>query len=204
MTYIDLTHIVNSKTPVYSNDSPVKIVQIGTYKKDKYLTYQLTTGMHAGTHIDAPMHMIEGGKNISQIGIDRFIGKGILIDVRGVKKISKDLLNGVKIKKGSIILLFTGFDKKYNSSEYFTSYPEVTEDFAQALVESGVLMFGSDTASPDYSPFKIHKLFLANEILIIENLTNLEKLVGVKKFEIIALPAKFALEGAPARVVARY
>ena len=203
MKYLDLTHIVNSKTPVYPGDSPVKITKTGTYKKDGFLTHQLTMGMHMGTHIDAAWHMIRHGKNIAETKVDRFIGKGVLIDARGIKKISKDVLENVKIEKGSIVLVFTGFDKKYNLPEYFKNYPAVAEDFAKILVKSGICMFGSDTPSPDYAPFKIHKLLLSKGILIIENLTNLEKLIGVKDFEIIALPAKFALDGAPARVVAR-
>jgi len=55
--------------------------------------------------------------------------------------------------------------------------------------------------SPDHEPFPIHKLLLSNDVLIIENLTNLEKLAG-KEFRIIALPINLQEDAAPARVIA--
>ncbi len=60
-----------------------------------------------------------------------------------------------------------------------------------------------DILGPDQPPFLTHKTLLENEILIIENLTNLDQLVGVKNFEVIALPAKFNADAAPIRVVAK-
>ena len=60
-----------------------------------------------------------------------------------------------------------------------------------------------DTPSPDKYPYKIHKILLKEEILIIENLTNLEELLGVNNFDVIALPAKFYSDGAPIRVIAQ-
>ena len=42
---------------------------------------------------------------------------------------------------------------------------------------------------------------LGNEILIIENLTDLEKLIGEKDFDVIALPAKINAEAASVRVM---
>ncbi|RLD82941.1 MAG: cyclase family protein, partial [Bacteroidetes bacterium] len=42
-----------------------------------------------------------------------------------------------------------------------------------------------------------------NDILIIENLTNLSELLSYPDFNIIALPAKFEAAGAPVRVIAQ-
>ena len=64
-------------------------------------------------------------------------------------------------------------------------------------------MVGMDTSSPDDPPFTVHKLLLAHDILIIENLANLSALVGVPRFDVIALPMKIDAEAAPARVIAQ-
>lgn len=56
-----------------------------------------------------------------------------------------------------------------------------------------------DLSHPIIAP--VHKILLKNDILIIENLTNVEELEG-KEFKIHALPLKLQLDGAPARVVA--
>ena len=71
------------------------------------------------------------------------------------------------------------------------------------MIELGVKIVGMDTPSPDRPPFAIHKLLFKNDILIIENLTNLEELLAHPQFDVIALPAKFDIEAAPVRVVAQ-
>ena len=108
-----------------------------------------------------------------------------------------------EVRKGDIVLVLTGFYKKFGQAEYYEKYPEITEDFAKKLVDLGVKIVGVDTPSPDRPPFNIHKLLLKNDVLIIENLTNLEKLLGIKKFEIFAFPPNFDVEGSPVRVVAK-
>src|SRR6478752_2163672 len=38
--------------------------------------------LHAGTHVDAPSHMIKGGKQIHDLALDMFIGDAVVADVR--------------------------------------------------------------------------------------------------------------------------
>lgn len=52
-------------------------------------------------------------------------------------------------------------------------------------------------------PWVTHKILLENEILILENLTNLDQLINIKDFEVIALPTKLQADAAPLRVIAR-
>ena len=97
----------------------------------------------------------------------------------------------------------TGFSNKFGVPEYYESYPEITAAFASKMVELGVSIVGMDTPSPDRPPFVIHKLLLGNDVLLIENLTNLESLLEHVQFTVAALPAKFDAEAAPVRVVAQ-
>ena len=63
-------------------------------------------------------------------------------------------------------------------------------------------MVGVDAGSVDtMDDFPIHKILLAAQVLIIENLTNLNQLAG-KDFRVYALPVKLDVDGAPARVIA--
>jgi kynurenine formamidase len=60
-----------------------------------------------------------------------------------------------------------------------------------------------DTPSPDADePFPVHKIFLPNDILIIENLTGLEQIPSEREFIIHAYPMKYRADAAPVRVVA--
>ncbi|QQR55212.1 cyclase family protein [Candidatus Peregrinibacteria bacterium] len=202
MKRIDLTHTFTHDMPVYPGDSQPELIETADdYEGGKIIHYQLKTSMHVGTHMDAPLHMLPNGKRINEYDVDHFFGRGHLIDARG-KAIDLDLLEGQSISKGDIVLILTGFSKIFGTPEYYESYPEISETFASKMVELGVHIVGTDTPSPDRSPFAIHKILLGSDILIIENLTHLEALLGQEPFTVTALPVKFDAEAAPVRVVA--
>lgn len=202
MKLIDLTHTFHDHMPVYPGDSVPLLTQTAFLEKDGYTDYHITTGMHVGTHMDAPLHFVLGGKKLSEISLDRFFGKGKLIDARGHVVVGGGLLEDADIEEGDIVLVLMGHGKKFGEPDYYPTYPEIGVDFAERLVEKRVKILGLDTPSPDRSPYNVHKLLLEKEVLIIENLNNLESLVGVGSFNVVALPPKFATEGAPVRVVA--
>ncbi len=203
MKYIDLTQTFTDNMPVYFGDPPTSLKQITTIAKNGYTDHQLTTVMHVGTHMDAPLHMIEGGAYMSDMPLDQFAGRGVFIDARGKKVIDRDLLPK-KIPLGAIVLVYTGMGQKYGTEEYATEYPAMSEAFARGVVAVGAKILGFDILNPDKSEeYPIHKILLAKPVLIIENLTNLEALVGVTSFDVFAFPMKLHAEAAPVRVVAR-
>ncbi|MBI1970857.1 cyclase family protein [Candidatus Woesearchaeota archaeon] len=65
--------------------------QIATIEKDGWNEKRLTFNSHFSTHIDAPIHMLEDGKTLSDFPVETFIGGAIVIDVCGQKKITADL-----------------------------------------------------------------------------------------------------------------
>jgi len=202
--YIDLTQTFTDDMPVFPGDPKAELKQTVFIEKDGNNDHQLTTAMHVGTHLDAPFHMLENGIKIDAISPDHFFGNGVLIDVRGEKIINAKLIDDLIIPEASIVLLYTGFDKKFNDAAYFTSYPEIAQDFADKMVEKKIKIIGMDTSSPEHNPpWNIHKTLLKNNILIIENLANLDELVGSKKIEISALPIKLQSDAAPVRVIAK-
>jgi len=204
MKYIDLTHTFTDNMPVFPGDPKATLEQVAFIEKDTYNDHKITSIMHVGTHMDAPFHMVANGKYIDDIALDNCFGNGVLLDVRGKKVIDEAVLNDKEIAKDSIILLYTGFGEKYRTSDYFNDYPEITEGFAQKMVEIGIKIIGMDTLGPDHDqPWIAHTTFLKHEILILENLANLDQLLAINDFEVIALPAKFHTDAAPVRVVAR-
>lgn len=203
MKFIDLTHEFVDNMPVYFGDPPTSLKQITTIAKNGYTDHQLTTVMHVGTHMDAPLHMIENGNYMSQMPVDQFAGPGVCIDVRGKKVIDGPMLPE-KIPHGAIMLIYTGMEQLYGSQEYATEYPAMSEEFARGVVSAGVKIIGFDMLNPDKSEeYPIHKILLAKPVLIIENLANLKALVGVKQFDVFAFPMKLHAEAAPVRVVAQ-
>jgi len=187
--------------PSYPGDPEPELLQTAFAAKDGYNDFRVKTGMHVGTHMDAPLHMLKNGKRLSEYLPEYFFRACTLIDARS-KKIDASLLKSATVEKGSAVLVMTGWYETFGTSKYFESYPEVTRSFAEKIISLGVKIIGTDTPSPDRAPFSVHKLLLGNDVLIIENLTNLNALPKDAQFDLVALPAKFDTEAAPARVVA--
>jgi arylformamidase len=200
MKFVDLSVVLNEDTPVYPGDPKTKIEPAGVFEKDGYTDHFVSFGTHVGTHMDAPMHMVAGGKSLDQIPVEQFIGRGRYIKVEN-KEFNLEVLQEADIQEGDIVLFHTGMNEIYDQEEYFNNHPEMPEEIAKYLIEKKVKAVGVDMASPDHPPFKTHRILLSGNILIIENLTSLDKLAG-KDFKVYALPTKLSLDGAPARVVA--
>lgn len=198
---IDLSHRLDTDTPVYPGDPSLTITPQGSVATDGYLGHSLQLGTHLGTHIDAPAHMIEGARTLDSYDVARFVGPGKYIFAKdGAFTIAQ--LNEANVSSGDIVLLHTGMGVHFKKPEYFTNYPAITPDVAQYLADRQVALVGIDTCSIDnQSDFPNHKILLDADIPIIENLTNLEQLDG-QTFRVFALPLRFNLDGAPARVVA--
>lgn len=201
--FVDLSHEINNDMPIHPYDDSVKLYQDKFLEADKYNNFRLEIGMHAGTHIDTPMHLTNRKTFINGIALDMFIGKGCLLDVRNESVIKYKEEYSEAVNENDIVLLFTNHDGKYGQEEYFTDYPIIDEELADFFIEKNIKMIGMDLPSPDKYPFKIHKMLFDNDILIIENMTNLSQLLVVNNFEIIAFPLKIKAEASMVRVVAR-
>lgn len=201
MTYLDLTHTFMAQMPVYPGDTPPVLKQEGDFASDLCIHFELTSSMHVGTHVDAPLHMLAGGKKLSDFPVEHFIGKGFLLDGRGVALVDVNLLEGIDLQGAEMLLVHTGWSRKFRDADYYEGFPVLTNAFAEKVASLGLKMVILDTPSPDTAPYEVHKILLAADVLIVENATNFEYLEG-KSFKIFALPPKFDWEGAPIRVVA--
>lgn len=198
---VDLTQTFTDNMPVFPGDPCARLYQTMGVTKDGFTDHKIESTMHVGTHIDAPLHMIEGGACICDIPLNQCTGKGHLIDARGKKTIDADVLQGHDIQAGDIVLIWTGWSDKFRDAVYYTDYPVLTSALGQTLVDKKIAMVGMDTPSPDHDPFPVHKILLSKGILIIENMTNLAALAD-QKFKIHAYPMKYQSDAAPARIVA--
>jgi kynurenine formamidase len=200
---IDLTHVITDKMPFYPGDTGTSLLHYMNFQTHGYNNYKLETGMHTGTHIDTPMHLGKSNEYISNYPINKFIGIGCLLDVRGMStiKMRPEFMNA--IRENSIVLFYTGHDSFYHTNSYYDNYPCINIDLCEYLIEKKVKMIGIDSPSPDRYPFEIHNKLFENEIFIIENMTNLHQLVGIPEFEITALPLKIEADSSIVRVFAR-
>lgn len=201
MRFIDLSHTISSELAVCPEDEPVKLIKCKEINKGGYTNFQLCIEMHVGTHVDGPMHLAPDPRYIAEIPLDQFSGGGVLFDVRGKWSITLSDVDVDKIEPGKIILFHSGFDKKFGTEEYYLNYPVFEEEAINFLVKKRVKMIGIDWFSPDKEPYPLHRILLENNILILENLSNLDKLIN-KDFEIFAFPLKIEADSSIVRAVA--
>ena len=91
------------------------------------------------------------------------------------------------------VLVHTGWDTHWNTDQYFEDHPYLTEDAAQYLRSCGVKLVGIDSMNIDNIDGKarpVHSILLADEILIVEHLCNLQTLPD-QGFTFSAVPPKF-------------
>jgi kynurenine formamidase len=200
---IDLTHTIQHFMPVYPGDAETVLEQSKHISKDYYNNHQLSINMHAGTHIDGPMHLLDVQQYIDEFPVEQFVGEAVLLDVCGVSAITYQEEYEELIQEEQIVIVYSGHGELYGQPSYFTDYPVLTEEFVDLLIRKRVKMIGLDTPSPDKYPFDMHKKLFGNHILIIENLKHVERLLGINAFEIIALPLRIQADSSIARVIAR-
>jgi len=191
---IDLSHPIEAEMPVYPGDEPVGLKQCRDLVKDHYVAYYWQTGLHAGTHADAPMHLLAGGGDVLSMPLEHFFAPGVLLE-NGVDVPEKD------IPEGAAVLIDLGAEHLYGAAEYYTDHGCVSRELCDYLMEKKVCLMGVNAPSPDHPPFPIHKALLGVGIPILENLTNLQQLKG-RKFTVIALPLAIRAEGSPVRAAA--
>ena len=202
MKIIDLTHTICHGMPVFPGETEPSIIRDILPDDIGYVTHRLESNMHTGTHIDAPFHVKSDLLTIDKFPVEHFAGSAILIDVSGLSKIVMQPDWEQLFGKYKIVLFYTGYSKHWETESYYYDYPEFDTEIAEALVASEVRIAGFDSPSPDKSPFAFHSIFLKNERFLVENLTNLDQLVGKENITFMALPLKIEAEASLIRAVA--
>ncbi|HHW09276.1 MAG TPA: cyclase family protein [Firmicutes bacterium] len=203
LRYIDLSHTIVDQLPGYPGDGCVQLIQQPSASDSRFRNQVLTIGMHMGTHLDAPGHMLFPGPAVAELPLQATCGRTWLFDCRDQNPIILTAEQCAPLAAGDKVLLWTGWDRHFGEDDYFTGFPLVSEETARRLVDSGVSMVGMDTPSPDRQPYEVHRILFAAGVLIAENLTGLGQLQGHNPFELLVLPLKVKADGGPARVVAR-
>lgn len=200
--FIDLSYEIYNGMPVYPGDREVELINDKKVNRDGYSNHNLKMGMHAGTHLDLPAHMLEDVRNAADISLSSLSGQAKLIYAAGKKIIKAEPKYQKMISKNDIVIIYTGMDKEYGNQEYYNKHPVISEEMADLLIAKEIKLLGFDMPSPDRRPFKIHQKLFENDIFILENLCNLEKLLGLQSFKLFVFPLKVRAEAAPCRVAA--
>lgn len=229
MRIVDLSMTVEEcdSAPFAPEENYFKLRPIIRWEEKGFISNVVQMTVHAGTHIDSPHHFFRDKPSIEQLPLEPMIGKAVVLDLtaKGKARASitpADLIEaekrlqhqGIEIERGAIMLLRTDWPKGHDTSDpnWWNDSPYLTHEAAQWVVgkEPSVVGFdfaqeekGSDYQSADQildSAMRVHRTILPRVIFQIENLINLDQIGPTA--QVIALPAKWKTESAPARVIA--
>ena len=199
----DISMLVSPDMPVYKGREAKKprFTTLATHEDSSAHETEITINLHTGTHLDAPLHMLAEGSDISYLEDKHLIARCQVFDLTNVEdKITDADLAGLEFKPNHYYLLKT----KHSWPDYLHDYPEqfiyLAESGAEILAAAnpigvGIDGLGIERTQPDHPT---HKLLLGAGIIIIEGLRLHEIEAG--DYTLILAPLKLAqVEGAPAR-----
>ncbi len=179
------------KTPVYPGDPEGYIDDVQAIKRgDRCNLNAVYSCLHTATHIDAPLHFIEGGKSIEQFPPELFLGECAVVEAPPGPITGAFAEDNFPWRDCERLLI------KGNGLSY------LMEASAYYIVDSGIKLLGTDSQSIGNhgSNDVIHKAILSADIPIIEGLDLTDVEPG--RYFLVAQPIKIGgLEAAPCRAV---
>jgi len=220
---IDLTHTLYHDMPGWPTHPILSVSQLKQINIDGYNVKQLIINTHHGTHIDAPAHMLENGLTLDKVDLNKFVGSGVVLNLSYKKEgeaIEKDDLSAFSINADDIVMLYTGWSNYRGfNQKYLYEWPYLGVSGAKYLADKNIKLVGIDglsigawggktaVANPIADTAKeVHEVLLSKNILILEEVANLDKVLENKKevranFIILPLNIKDS-DGSPVRAIA--
>jgi len=200
---VDLSYTV---VPPGSEDRPFDIER--GYLADEAYKHDVRTHSHVGTHVEAPAHFFDGGKDTTEFPLTHFMGRAILLDVADVAptpQITAAYLEqaiGDLIQEGDI-LICRNLDANAKAEG---RRPMLTPEAARWLRQQKIKMLGIDThfglGEDIQSTRALHDILQSQDVCLVEWLDNLEALQR-REFFFMALPYKVRhMDSSWARAVA--
>jgi|HubBroStandDraft_3_1064219.scaffolds.fasta_scaffold183292_2 kynurenine formamidase len=159
LVFAELSHEWGHYTPPTPGFRDIQVFRVATHASHGVLTQRIVTAMHHGTHLNAPVHLAQGGAGAGELPLETLFGTGVVLPVpKGEWEYVEptDLEAacrgaGHQIDPGDIVILNTGWHRKFaDDMEYFGHGPGLSEGAARWLADRGAKLVGVDTASVDH------------------------------------------------------
>jgi arylformamidase len=197
----DVTVPIRDGMVTYDGDPEVRLERVKSLESGEIVNLsRLDFGVHSGTHVDAPIHFIDGAPAAETLPLEPMLGPAVVVDATSVAgALDRTALESLDIPAGAErVLLRTRNSDLWASDEFAPDFVRLTGDGADWLVARGVRLVGLDYLSigdPD-----AHRSLLAARVVAVEGLD----LRGVDpgEYRLVCLPLKIVgSDGAPARAL---
>lgn len=206
MAIYDISLPVRSGMAVWPGDPPVEVKRLASIAEgsDANVSH-LACGVHAGTHVDAPLHFLDGAPSVEALPLDVLTGPAYVAHLPQASVIDAETLEGAAIPKdASRVLLKTRNGRLWDESpdEFREGFIAVNASGAAWLVDRGVRLIGVDylSVAPFGEAVETHHILLEAGVVIIEGVDLRQVPPG--KYDLCCLPLKLVgSDGAPARAI---
>ncbi len=161
---------------------------------------RLDFGVHTGTHVDAPVHFIDGAPGAEALPLDVLVGPAHVVDATVVAgALDEKALRGLGLPEGAERLIFkTQNSRLWELHEFSHDFVRLSGGGARHLIARGVRLVGIDYLS--VGDQDAHHELLGAGVVPVEGLD----LRGVEpgEYHLACLPLRLVgSDGAPARAV---
>ena len=204
---IDVSLGIGPDLPTWPGDPGVEIVPFSRLARgDPANVSELRLGSHTGTHVDPPVHFIDGEASIDALPLETLVGPAVVADLRGAEAIGPAELDALDLPAGLERLLCRTDNSDLWSKaagEFPENYVAVTPEGARWIVERSLRLVGVDFLSVERDgppDFPVHRTLLAAGVIVVEGL-DLSS-VDPGPYTLVCAPLKVVGgDGAPARAL---
>ncbi|HVD01214.1 MAG TPA: cyclase family protein [Candidatus Dormibacteraeota bacterium] len=205
MQIFDVSVPVSPRLPTWPGDPTISLTRASSIAAgDPANVSRLEAGVHTGTHVDAPVHFMDGAPGIDSISVQTLVGPCLVVaaDPPGLELRPEDL----PATDHTRILFKTRNSKRWGAGDqpFDTEFVAVGPELAARLVAEGKLLVGVDYLSVEsyHAPFEhpVHHALLEARIVVVEGLDL--SAVEPGEYQLYCLPLKLVgSDGAPARTI---
>ena len=159
--------------PVWPGDPPVVIKRVREIAKGANANVsRLECGVHVGTHVDAPIHFIDGSSGVEAIPLRVLIGRAYVIHLPNASVIDENTLEGSGIPPRTRRILFKTSNSKYwahGEHKFKKDFVAIDASGASWLVRKKVKLVGVDylSVAPFGASRETHRILLENGVVVI-------------------------------------
>lgn len=200
MDLIDISRPLSPATAVWPGDQPVEHSWTALLEQGESVNLSaFRMSAHAGTHVDAPLHVREDGDSTETLDLSAFIGRAEVIAVEDADTVRPSHVKSVNAPR----VLFKTPASHLSAEEWPDTITSIHPDTVSLLEEKDVCLIGTDAPSVD--PLDSTELS-THHALIDAGIVNLEGLclssVSPGSYSLFSLPIKLqAGDAAPIRAV---
>lgn len=207
MQIYDISIQISEGTPVWEGEDGVTISNLNKINATSdFNVSRIELGVHSGTHVDAPYHVLENGYSVDQIPLDALVGSSQVVEIPdSVSVIDNNCLKNLDFIDGIERILFKTSNSQYWKEDRYKfkkEYVALNSQGAKYLADMDLRLVGIDyfSVSTYNDLIQPHKILLHRGVVILENADLRKVLPGI--YELICLPLNIlGVEGAPARAV---